>query len=170
MEKWGKIKLVILDVDGTLTDGGIYYDSHGNEMKRFDVKDGLGIKVALEAGIQFAIITGRESSMVLRRAKELGIQHVMTGKQKKYPVYIELLDKLKLSADEVGYIGDDLNDVPVMNEVGYCACPNDAAEHVKKICDFVAEKNGGYGAVRECIEYLVRKQNKWDSCVKKLYS
>ena len=170
MRNFEKIKLIILDVDGTLTDGGIYYDSQGNEIKRFDVKDGLGIKVAIESGIEFAIITGRESSMVERRAKELGISHVMTGIQKKYPAYLELMAKLKLTSDEIGYIGDDLNDWPVMNEIAYCACPQDAAEQIKDICDFVAEKNGGHGAVRECIEFLLKQQNKWENNVEKLYN
>lgn len=168
-KKFEKIKLIILDVDGTLTDGGIYYDSQGKEIKRFDVKDGLGIKVAIRAGIKFAIITGRESSMVIRRANELGVQYVKTGIQKKYLTYIKILQELNLRSEEVGYIGDDLNDLQVMQEVGFKACPEDATKEIKEISDYVACKKGGYGAVREGLEYLLREQNKWKQSVLELY-
>lgn len=164
-----KIKLIILDVDGTLTDGGIYYDSQGNEMKRFDVKDGLGIKVAIAAGIEFAIITGRTSSIVIKRARELGIKEIRDGVQRKFPAMKTLLEEKGLSMSEVGYIGDDWNDLQCMKRVGFKACPADAPEEVKKVCDFVSCCNGGYGAVRECIEYLLNKQNKWEQCIGNLY-
>lgn len=161
MVDFAKIKLIILDVDGTLTDGGIYYDSQGNEIKRFDVKDGLGIKVGIAAGLQFAIITGRKSEMVRRRANELGIHFLKEGVQEKYPVMNALVKEMGLLPEELGYIGDDLNDLQCMSEVAYKACPADAAEEVKEICNYVARKNGGRGAVRECIKYLLTLQNKW---------
>lgn len=160
---YGKIKLIVLDVDGTLTDGGIYYDSQGNEMKRFDVKDGLGILVARKAGLQFAIITGRASPMVECRAKELGIEHLLQGVQKKHPALLELAKDCGLSLEEIGYIGDDLNDLQCMEAVGFRACPCDAAAAVKAICSYIASVPGGHGAVRENLEYLLTQRGLWDA-------
>lgn len=157
-----KIKLIVLDVDGTLTDGSIYYDSQGNEMKRFDVKDGIGILVARKAGLEFAIITGRASPMVERRVNELGIEHLLQGVQKKYPALLELAKSCNLSLDEIGYIGDDLNDLQCMEAVGFRACPTDATEAVKSVCNFVASASGGHGAVRESLEYLLTQQGQWN--------
>lgn len=164
-----KIKLIVLDVDGTLTDGGIYYDSQGNEIKRFDVKDGLGILVARSAGLKFAILTGRMSPMVARRATELGIEHLVQGVQKKYPALLELAEKCGLSLDEIGYIGDDLNDLQCMEAVGFRACPADAAKQIKMVCDHVAAVAGGYGAVRDSLEYLLTQQDWWEENVNNKY-
>ncbi len=169
MTDYSKIKLVVLDVDGTLTDGGIYYDANGNEMKRFCVKDGLGIKVGIAAGLEFAIITGRNSPIVERRAQELGIQHLIQGAQKKLPVLRQLMAQLCMCSDEVAYIGDDLNDLAAMKEVGFAACPADAAEETKAFCHYVAPTNGGDGAVRACIEMMLRESNRWDSCAMGIY-
>lgn len=169
MCKLKKIKLVVLDVDGTLTDGGIYYDANGNEIKRFDVKDGLGIKVAMEAGLKFAILTGRQSPMVRRRAEELGIQFLLEGVQKKAPALIELSKNTGISVDEMAYIGDDWNDLPAMMMTGFKACPADAAEEIKDICDYVAPKKGGRGAVRECLEFILETYGMWKRTVSRLY-
>jgi 3-deoxy-D-manno-octulosonate 8-phosphate phosphatase (KDO 8-P phosphatase) len=166
---YSKIKLIVLDVDGTLTDGGIYYDSQGNETKRFDVKDGLGILVARSAGLKFAILTGRASPMVERRAKELGIEYLVQGVQKKYPALLDLAEKCGLSMDEIGYIGDDLNDLQCMEAVGFRACPADAAEAVKSVCEHVASAPGGHGAVRESLEYLLTRWGLWDATAKETY-
>lgn len=169
MPDYSKIKLVVLDVDGTLTDGGICYDSQGGEMKRFDVKDGLGIKVGMAAGLEFAILTGRVSPMVDRRVKELGIQHLLTGIQMKLPALKRLIANLGLTPNQVCYIGDDWNDLQSMEHVGICMCPDDAAEEVKRICHFVAKKNGGAGAVRECLQHLLQNRNQWNECARKTY-
>ena len=169
MLDYEKIKLVILDVDGTLTDGGIYYDSNGNELKRFDVKDGLGIKVAMSMGLEFAIITGRESPMVTKRANELGIQYLKTGIQKKYSAMLELITELGLTFENICYIGDDLNDLQCMNNVALKMCPFDAAKEIKEISDYVSDKKGGYGAVRECLQALVNKKNSWKQSAEILY-
>ena len=166
---YNKIKLVILDVDGTLTDGGIYYDAQGNEMKRFSAKDGSGIMVARRAGLEIAIITGRASPMVERRAKELGIQHLRQGIQQKYPALTELARERGLSLDEIGYIGDDWNDLQCMEAVGFCACPADAAKEVKAVCQFVASVPGGQGAVREGLEYLLTQQGRWEKAARDAY-
>lgn len=170
MENFEKIKLIVLDVDGTLTDGGIYYDSQGNEMKRFDVKDGLGILVAKAAGLEFAILTGRTSPMVERRAKELGIRHLVQGAQKKLPALTVLAKNCCLSMNEIGYIGDDLNDLQCMEVVGFRACPADAAIEVKAVCNYVAATSGGHGAVREGLEYLLSQRGQWTPNFLKLYN
>ena len=170
MTDYQNIKLVILDVDGTLTDGGIYYDSHGGEMKRFDVKDGLGIKVAIAAGLEIAVITGRESPMVQRRVKELGIQHLIQGVQKKAPAMLQLLKETGLTVEEIAYIGDDLNDLPAMELVGFRACPADAAEEIREICHYVADAKGGHGAVRECLEHILQKHNPLGKKAKDVYT
>ena len=159
----------MLDVDGTLTDGGIYYDSNGNEIKRFDVKDGLGIKVALKAGLKFAVLTGRQSSMVKRRASELGIQYLLEGIQKKAPALMNLSEKTGISLDEMAYIGDDWNDLQAMMMTGFKACPSDAAEEIKEIADFVSGNPGGRGAVRECLYKLLKERTEWEYGAKKLY-
>lgn len=166
---YNRIKLIVLDVDGTLTDGGVYYDSQGNEMKRFDVKDGLGIKVGLAAGLEFAIITGRNSPMVERRAKELGIQNLIQDAQKKLPALMTLADNCGLRMDEIGYIGDDLNDLQCMETVGFRACPADAAEEIRAICHYVASAAGGHGAVRECLKFLLTQREQWDAVAKEIY-
>ena len=164
-----KIRLVVLDVDGTLTDGGIYYDSNGNEIKRFDVKDGLGIKVAMEAGLKFAILTGRQSPMVRRRAEELGIQYLIEGVQKKAPALMELSEKTGISLSEMAYIGDDWNDLQAMTLTGFKACPSDAAEEIKAVADYISIRPGGYGAVRECLCRLLKERTEWEHWAKKLY-
>lgn len=169
MQDYGKIKLVVLDVDGTLTDGGVYYDSQGNELKRFDVKDGLGIKVGIAAGLEFAIITGRESRMVERRAQELGIQHLYQGVQKKAPAMQELMKRLGVSKAEVAYMGDDLNDKAPMGLACFCACPADAAQEIKEQCDYIAPHPGGHGAVRDLIYHILKQRGIWDAIAKKIY-
>ena len=166
---YNKIKLIVLDVDGTLTDGGIYYDSQGNEMKRFDVKDGLGILVARKAGLEFAVITGRASPMVERRVKELGTKYLLQGVQKKYPALLELAKNCNLSMDEIGYIGDDLNDLQCMEAVGFRSCPSDAVAAAKAICNYVASVPGGHGAVRESLEYLLTQRGQWNVVANEAY-
>ena len=169
MPDYGKIKLIVLDVDGTLTDGGIYYDSQGNEMKRFDVKDGLGIKVGIAAGLEFAVITGRESPMVERSVKELGIQHLLSGVQIKLPALKQLMKKLQLCPDEVCYFGDDLNDLESMEYVGIAACPADASEEIRCISYYVAAHDGGHGAVRDFVQEILQQRRDWISLIEKLY-
>ena len=169
MTEYDKIKLIVLDTDGTLTDGGLYYDAQGNEIKKFDVKDGLALKVAIKSGLSVAILTGRKSKMVQRRAEELQIEHFIMGVQQKFPVLLELAKKLELSLDEVYYIGDDWNDLQCMKKCGLCACPSDAAEEVRSQCDYIASHVGGQGAVRDCIEWLMKERGDWEKTAKMLY-
>lgn len=150
-----KIKAIIMDVDGTLTDGGIYLDSNGNEMKKFNVKDGYAIsKILPEKDIIPIILTGRESEIVKLRCAELGIKYVIQGSKDKVKDMLYILKKLSVSLEEAMYIGDDLNDLECMKLVGVCACPGDAVQDIKKISKYVATSNGGDGAVREIIENL----------------
>jgi 3-deoxy-D-manno-octulosonate 8-phosphate phosphatase (KDO 8-P phosphatase) len=169
MQNYSNIKLVVLDVDGTLTDGGVYYDSHGHELKRFDVKDGLGIRIGIAAGLEFAIITGRESVMVERRTKELGIQHLYQGVQKKAPAMKALISSLGLSKAQVAYMGDDLNDKAPMRLAGLCACPADADPDILELSDYIAPHPGGAGAVRDFIHEILEQQGVWNTLIEETY-
>ena len=161
------IRLVILDVDGTLTDGGIYYSEEGIEIKRFNVKDGLGINCGMKQGLRFAIITGRESNIVMRRASELGITDIYQGVHNKVEALMSLIAKYRVKPEEVGYVGDDLNDLNVMEKIAMPMCPSDAVEEVKDICKFVSKRKGGDGAVRECIEHILRKNGDYEKALRK---
>jgi len=149
------IKLIVLDVDGCLSDGKLTYSSDGIESKNFNVKDGLGITTWIKMGNKVAIITGRNSSIVEKRAKELGIQHLFQGIRDKDRVLDELVNSLGLKFYEVGAIGDDLNDYNMLNKVGRSFTPKDGASDIKSLVNTVLTKNGGDGAVREMIETLV---------------
>ena len=149
-----KIKLLALDVDGVLTDGKIIYNDLGQEFKCFNAKDGQGLVMLAKSKFDIAIITARTSNIVVKRAEDLGIEYVFQGVKNKAEQLDELLDALNLTYDEVAYMGDDLPDIPVLEKVGLKACPNDAVSEVRKICNFIAKKNGGEGAVRELTDML----------------
>jgi 3-deoxy-D-manno-octulosonate 8-phosphate phosphatase (KDO 8-P phosphatase) len=157
-EPLGKITLIVLDVDGTMTDGGIYIDETGVESKKFNVKDGLGIKLAREAGIEFLMLTGRKSPCVEKRAAELGVKYLAQGIADKRAYLEEFAAVHKLSREHIAYIGDDLNDLPAMRCAGVAACPQDAAPQVREYCGIVLRQEGGKGAVREFIEKIIRRQ------------
>lgn len=169
MKDLSKIRLIVLDVDGTLTDGGIYYSSDGTESKRFSVKDGLGLRAAKAAGLKLAILTGRVSPMVRRRAEELRFDYLTEGQQKKTEAMKDLMKQAGAGTDEVCYIGDDINDLPCMELAGVKMCPADAAREVREICDFVSSLPGGAGAVRECLEVILLAQGTWESACRSLY-
>jgi len=154
--KAATIRLVVMDVDGVLTDGKITYTSDGQELKSFNVKDGLGISLGIRAGLQFAIITARRSPMVERRAEELGIQHVRQLSKTKLPVLESLMTELSLSPEHLVYIGDDLPDIPPMQAVGLACCPADAVREVKDVAHYMAQARGGDGAVREILDLLLQ--------------
>lgn len=158
-----RIKLILLDVDGTLTDGKIYYDNNGNEIKAFNAKDGMAIAQAVRLGIEFGIITGRSSKIVERRAKELGIKYLYQGVHNKVDVSKEIIEKLDITYEEVMYIGDDINDLAIMNIVGVKACPKDSADEIIKCCNIISNYNGGKGAVREIVEKVIKAKDKWES-------
>lgn len=160
--KMSNIKYLVMDVDGTLTDGKIYMGNDGEVFKAFNIKDGYGIHdLASKANIIPVIITGRESSIVLNRCKELGINMVFQGVSDKKAKLQEVVDSDNEDMSAVAFIGDDNNDYPCMemvkNSGGLTACPNDASKEVVEISDYVCEKNGGEGAVREFVEWIINK-------------
>lgn len=156
------IKYLVMDIDGTLTDGKIYMANNGELMKAFNIKDGCGIHdIAIPAGIVPIIITGRRSDIVLNRCKEIGVEAVYQGVSNK----IEKLLSITLDLSEVAYIGDDINDLscmlPVKEAGGAVGCPKDAVSEVRNLANFVSEHNGGDGAVRDFIEWLIANSNYW---------
>jgi len=164
-EQLAKIKLLALDVDGVLTDGSINIGNDGELFKAFNAKDGLGISVAQREGLRIAIITGRKSSIIHKRAEELGITLLREGVKDKYAELLRLQKELSLNKDEIAYMGDDLNDLPAFKAAGLSFAPADACEEVVKHADVVVHHNGGKGAVRESIELLLKAQNKWEQII-----
>ena len=154
------IKLLALDVDGVLTDGRIYYGNNGEELKAFNIKDGLGIKLLQRAGVTVAIITGRESAIVTRRATELGISNVIQGREDKRQALEELCKRLGLSLDECAYMGDDLPDLGAINSVGLGMGVADAAGPVREAAHWCSSLCGGAGAVREACEFILQAKGK----------
>ena len=152
------IELIVLDVDGTMTDSHITYSENGDEIKSFNVKDGLAIASWRKLGKQVAIITGRSSKIVQRRAKELRIEHFYQGVHNKKEVLDILLKKLHLNLDNVAAIGDDLNDLKMLKAAKISFVPRDASAYVDKVANIILTKKGGDGAVREMIEYLIIKE------------
>jgi len=151
------LKLVVFDVDGCMTNGDISYDSNGNEIKTFNVKDGLGIVTLGKMGIKTAIITGRESNIVKNRAKELHISYLFQGVKNKLEKLDDILEKEGFRYSEVAYIGDDINDTSILKTVGYSFAPSDACMYAKKAAKIVLQRGGGEGAVREMIEILMEQ-------------
>lgn len=154
-----KIKMFITDCDGCLTDGGMYYDELGNEWKKFNAKDGMGFKILRQNNILTGIITGENTHIVERRAAKLKLDELHQGVTNKLEVLDSIIKKRNLSYEEVAYVGDDINDIEVIEKVGLSFTPNDGMESVKKKVSVVLEKNGGQGAVREAVEYIVNQYN-----------
>tara|TARA_Y100000996_G_C22529375_1_gene645866 strand:+ start:97 stop:621 length:525 start_codon:yes stop_codon:yes gene_type:complete len=159
---YNDIKMLISDVDGVWTDGAVYKGTNDLELKKFSVLDGVGVAMAKAAKLKVALISGRYSSSTDHRAKELNIQEVYNGYLNKIPAYKELKKKYKLSNHEIAYIGDDLIDIPIMEQVGFPISVNDANVKVKKISVFVTKVDGGKGAFREAVEWIIEKQGKTD--------
>lgn len=164
-EKLKHIELLLLDVDGVMTDGRIIWDANGTEIKFFNVKDGHGIKLVQRAGIQVGIITGRTSPVVDLRAKELGIEILYQGSLRKQESYDDIKQRTGLSDHQIAYMGDDVIDVPVMRRVGFSAAPADALPEVLRVADYVARARGGWGAVRELCDLLLKGRGKWQELV-----
>jgi len=156
-QKASRIRLLVLDVDGTLTDGGVYIDSNGIQSKKFNIKDGMGITQLREKGIHIGIISHSRSKSILdERARMLGIDLMYSGKEPKLQVLDRWLKDLELTYEQVAYIGDDINDLEVIHKAGLSACPHDAHFSVVKEVDIVLQRNGGEGCVREFIDrYLL---------------
>jgi len=161
-EKLKKIRLLLLDVDGVMTDGRIIYDGNGLETKFFNVKDGHGIKMLQRHGIQVGIITGRSSVVVDIRARELGIDLVYQGALVKLVSYADVKLKTGLEDNQIAYMGDDVIDVPVIRRVGFSAAPPDSLPEVLAVVDLVTSRGGGRGAVREVCDLILKGRGVWD--------
>ncbi len=159
------LKLLILDVDGVLTDGTIILDNEGNELKVFNVKDGHGLKMLSRIGVKIAIITGRYSKAVEKRAKELGITEVYQRCYVKTSAYEHLIKKLEITDKEVAYIGDDVVDIPLMKRVALPIAVADGADEAKSVALFVTKSGGGKGAVREVCELIIKAKDKWEELI-----
>ncbi|MGH7770436.1 MAG: KdsC family phosphatase [Candidatus Binatia bacterium] len=160
-EKAKRIKLLLLDVDGVLTDGRVVMDHRGNEIKYFDARDGQGIRLLQRAGIQVGIISGRSSAAVRHRAKDLGIELLYQRANDKLTAYEKIKRDSDFSDREIAYVGDDLVDLPLLRRVGLAIAVNDGWPDLKRLSDYVTGASGGRGAVREVSELLLKAQRKW---------
>lgn len=164
-----QLKYFVIDVDGTMTDGGIYYDEHGNETKKFNTKDAAGFFAARLCDIKTIVLTGRRCVATERRMEELKVDFVFQGVRDKAMFLKTFMQENKIVQGDIAYVGDDLNDLAPMKLVGFVACPNDACEEIKEIATYVSTRKGGEGAVRDILEYVIRKREQWEACVEKLY-
>ena len=164
------MKMIVIDVDGTLTDGSVIYDDKGNETKKFSVRDAAGFFAAKEAGIKTMILTGRECEATTKRMKEMKADYVFQNVKNKRLFLERFMKNNELLKDDVGYVGDDLNDYPAMMLCGFIGCPNDSCCEVKEKADYVSGIKGGYGAFRDVMEFYLKKVGKWDGIVDRVYS
>ena len=160
-QKAQKIKLLILDVDGVLTNNMLVYSEDGQEHKAFHTRDGHGMVLLQKSQVDIGIITGRKSQLVANRMKDLKVQHVYQGVPDKLPTFLKLVDELNLSLDEIAYIGDDILDLPILIRIGLSVTPADGDDEVKSRVDYVSPFKGGKGCVREVCEIIMRSQNSW---------
>jgi len=170
MKDISNIKLIILDNDGVLTDGKIIYNNNRIESKNFSAKDGLGIRLLSFSDIEIVIITGRQSEILAQRCDDLGIKHLYQMVRNKRKVVENLLKEMGMNWENVAIMGDDWNDYPVMQKAALVAVPQDTFEDLRSRADFVSERSGGNGAVREFIEYILKKQGKYEDVLQKLLS
>lgn len=160
------ISLLILDVDGVLTNGQLIWTDEPQQAKAFHVRDGLGMRLLQNTGVEIAIITGKQSTVVEARLAELGVKHVYQNVPNKLPTYLKLRDELSLTDSEIAYVGDDLPDLPIMSRVGLSIAVNDAYDFVKQSADWVTPSNGGYGAVREACDLILSAKGELDPICK----
>ena len=167
MQNLSNIKLLVLDVDGVLTDGTIVINADGSESKFFSSLDGHGIRMWKRAGLEIALISGRVSEPTRNRAKQLEIEHVFEDCHNKLPLLEEFLKKIDIPPECVAYVGDDVMDLPVMRYVGFSIAVANAVDDVKKEADFITTRSGGNGAVREAIEYILKSTGKWQELMER---
>ncbi len=168
-EQLKEIKYLIIDVDGTLTDASIYYDENGNELKKFSTKDAAGFFAAHHVGIKIMILTGRECAATTRRMKEMQVEYLVQDCKDKITYMQNFMKENDISKNELGYLGDDLNDLPGMSLCGFVGCPADACAEVKKIADYISGVCGGYGAVRDIVSYLLSGRGEWEEAISGVY-
>ncbi len=155
-----ELKLFATDVDGVLTDAGMYYGESGEELKKFNTRDGMGIKLLQAEGVVIAIITMEQTKIVARRAKKLGITEIFQGAKDKVSVLAHLSEKFNIPFEQMAYMGDDVNDVAALQTVGYAAAPADCAEQVRQVVHYICQKNGGEGVVREVIDMILASRHR----------
>lgn len=166
---FANIKLIVVDVDGTLTDSGIYYDENGNELKKFSTRDAAGFFASKVCGIKTMILTGRKCAATTKRMAELQVDYVEQEIKDKASYLAHFMEKNHYSKESVGYIGDDINDYECMRMSGFVGCPADAAEEVKEIADYIATVEGEKGAVRDVIKYILSSRGQWSAAIKSCY-
>lgn len=164
-----KLEYLVIDVDGTMTDAGIYYDENGNELKKFCTKDAAGFFAAHNVGIKIMVLTGRECAATTRRMKEMKVDYLYQNIKDKSAFLIDFMTENNIAKEQIGYIGDDLNDLPPMVLTGFVGCPADSCVEVREIADYVSSVKGGYGAVRDVIEHILRESGEWDTAVSQVY-
>lgn len=167
LPKAKEIKILLLDVDGVLTDGTIVYTHSGTEMKSFNTKDGFGIRLLREAGVEVGLITARSSEAVRRRAQDLNLTHVYQGVRNKIEAYDEIMAELKLEVQEVSYMGDDWLDLPLLTRVGFPVTVADAVPEVKEVAHYVTKQFGGKGAVREVCDLIIEAKGNHQELLEK---
>ncbi len=164
-----KVKLLMLDVDGVLTDGRIIYGDYGDELKFFNVQDGFGLVMLRRAGIPIVAITSKKSRVNQRRAKELKISKLYQNVRDKRKLFEKIVKKMKLKHEEVCFIGDDLMDIPVLSRVGFAVAVHNAVEDVKESVHYITLKSGGHGAVREVTDLIMKTQHKWHDATERYF-
>lgn len=168
--KAAPITLLLLDIDGVLTDGSLIYTENGIEGKAFNTQDGLGIKLVRQAGVDVGLITARTSELVLRRANELGMTYIAQGVDNKITAYKDILRNSGRKPYQVCFMGDDWIDLPLLTRVGLAACPANAVPEVKDVCHFITERSGGHGAVRETCRLILQAKGVLDSLLQQFIS
>lgn len=163
------IKYLVIDVDGTMTDGGVYYDENGNELKKFCTKDAAGFFAAHKVGMKIIVLTGRECAATLRRMKELKVDYLFQNIKDKRSFLTDFMEQNHISRQELGYLGDDLNDLPPMKLSGFVGCPADSCVEVIRTADYVSTVKGGQGAVRDIIAHLLMQSEEWEKAVSEVY-
>ena len=161
------VKAIVVDCDGVLTDGSLVYDADGDAQRSFFVRDGSSMKLALAEGLKVAILSGRDSRAVLRRATELGLTECVQGRRRKLPAWHELLARLGVTEEQTAYMGDDFLDLSLLRRAGLAAVPEDASAEAREAAHFIASRPGGRGAVRELVELILRAQGTWDAAIER---
>ncbi|MBK8922976.1 MAG: HAD-IIIA family hydrolase [Saprospirales bacterium] len=160
-DKFKAVRAIVLDVDGVMTDNSVHVTESGEQLRRMSIRDGLGLKIALQNDFQACIITGGRSQGVIKRLAGLGIEHIYTGVEDKWPVFLQFLQLTNLQASEICYMGDDLPDLHILQKVGLSACPADAVPEVRLLVDYISPIAGGHGCVRDVVEKVLKVQGRW---------
>ena len=163
------LQYLVIDVDGTMTDGGIYYDEYGNEIKKFCTKDAAGFFAAHQTGIKIMVLTGRECKATTRRMTEMKVEYLFQNVKNKKDFLVSFMKDNGVAKEEIGYIGDDLNDYQPMQLVGFVGCPADSCNEIRSVANIISGFNGGHGAVRDIIEQYLDSFNLWSSTVNEIY-